>query len=149
MTGGNKLVAAAKDEWEFLIDPPRVGEAIGLWRPEVKGGNWQTIKTSSRRGATRGCATTRGWRGTARRWTCRRTWPIIGPTNTRQPLLRIKVLLQPAGMGADACVRRVADSKRSRVLARVACPRPRPRNARGACFAAAESPSRRTTPRVV
>jgi hypothetical protein len=47
VTGGNKPIAVAKDEWEFLIDPPRVGEAIGLWRPGVKGGNWQTIKTSS------------------------------------------------------------------------------------------------------
>lgn len=47
VTGGNKLVAAARDEWEFQIDPQRVGEAIGLWRAEVRGGNWQTIKTSS------------------------------------------------------------------------------------------------------
>jgi hypothetical protein len=47
VTGGNKLVAAAADEWEFLTDPPRVGEAIGLWRADVRGGNWQRIKTSS------------------------------------------------------------------------------------------------------
>lgn len=47
VTGGNTLVAAAKDEWEFLIDPPRVGEAIGLWRAGNQGGNWQPIKTSS------------------------------------------------------------------------------------------------------
>ena len=47
VTGGNVLVASAKDEWEFLIDPPKVGEAIGLWRAGNAGGNWQTIKTSS------------------------------------------------------------------------------------------------------
>ena len=47
VTGGNKLVAAAADEWDFLIDPPRVGEAIGLWRADVTGGNWQKLKTSS------------------------------------------------------------------------------------------------------
>ncbi len=47
VTGGNVLVASAKDEWEFLIDPPRVGEAIGLWKVGNAGGNWQTIKTSS------------------------------------------------------------------------------------------------------
>jgi beta-galactosidase/beta-glucuronidase len=29
------------------MDPAHVGEEIGLWRPEVTGGNWQTIKTSS------------------------------------------------------------------------------------------------------
>ena len=47
VTGGNTLVASAKDEWEFLLDPPKVGEAIGLWRAGNKGGNWQTLKTSS------------------------------------------------------------------------------------------------------
>jgi len=47
VTGGNRLVAAAEDEWQFQIDPPGVGEDIGLWRPEITGGNWQTIKTSS------------------------------------------------------------------------------------------------------
>jgi hypothetical protein len=47
VTGGNRLVAAARDEWDFLLDPPRVGEAIGLWRADLRGGNWQRIKTSS------------------------------------------------------------------------------------------------------
>ena len=47
VSGGNKLVAAAADEWQFLIDPPKVGEAIGLWRAGNTGGNWQTLKTSS------------------------------------------------------------------------------------------------------
>ncbi|NQU09463.1 DUF4838 domain-containing protein [bacterium] len=47
VTGGNRLVATAKDEWQFQIDPLKVGEDIGLWRPETTGGNWQTIKTSS------------------------------------------------------------------------------------------------------
>lgn len=47
VTNGSRLVAAAQDEWQFQIDPVRVGEDIGLWRPEVTGGRWQTIKTSS------------------------------------------------------------------------------------------------------
>ncbi|HEX8914177.1 MAG TPA: DUF4838 domain-containing protein [Humisphaera sp.] len=47
VTGGNRLAAAAADEWDFLIDPPRVGESIGLFRPESRGGNWQRIKSSS------------------------------------------------------------------------------------------------------
>lgn len=47
VTGGNRLAAAFADEWQFLSDPPKVGEAIGLWRPGVKGGGWQTIKTST------------------------------------------------------------------------------------------------------
>lgn len=47
VTEGNKLVAAAQDEWQFQIDPLNVGESIGLWKPEVTGGGWQTIRTSS------------------------------------------------------------------------------------------------------
>lgn len=47
VTGGNKLVAPFADEWQFLVDPPKVGEAIGLWKAGVVGGNWQTLKTSS------------------------------------------------------------------------------------------------------
>ena len=47
VSGSNTLVAAATDVWDFQIDPLRVGEDIGLWRPEVKGGNWQKIRSSS------------------------------------------------------------------------------------------------------
>ena len=47
-TGGNRLLAGLKDEWLFQIDPERVGEAIGWWDPARTGGNWQTIRTSSR-----------------------------------------------------------------------------------------------------
>jgi hypothetical protein len=47
VTGGNRLLAAAQDEWQFQIDPLNVGEDIGLWKESVRGGNWQTIKTSS------------------------------------------------------------------------------------------------------
>lgn len=47
VTNGNKLVAAAKDEWDFQIDPEKLGEAIGLWRGDITGGNWQKIKSSS------------------------------------------------------------------------------------------------------
>ena len=47
VTGGNRLAAFANDEWEFQIDPKAVGESIGLWREEIRGGNWQKLKTSS------------------------------------------------------------------------------------------------------
>lgn len=47
VTNGNKQLAVAGDEWRFLIDPPKAGEAIGLYRPEVTGGNWQSIRTST------------------------------------------------------------------------------------------------------
>ena len=47
VTDGNQVVAAAPDEWEFQMDPAKVGEDIGLWRLEVTGGNWQRLKTSS------------------------------------------------------------------------------------------------------
>jgi hypothetical protein len=46
--GGNRLLAGLKDEWLFQIDPERVGEAVGWWDPDRTGGNWQTIRTSSR-----------------------------------------------------------------------------------------------------
>jgi len=47
-TGGNRLLAGLKDQWLFQIDPERVGEAVGWWDPDRIGGNWQTIRTSSR-----------------------------------------------------------------------------------------------------
>jgi len=47
VTSGNQLIAAARDEWQFQIDPQGVGEEIGLWRENLRGGNWQSIKTSS------------------------------------------------------------------------------------------------------
>lgn len=47
-TGGNKFLAGLNDEWLFQIDPERVGEALGWWDPRVAGGNWQTMKTSTR-----------------------------------------------------------------------------------------------------
>lgn len=46
VTGSNTLVAAAADVWQFQIDPLKVGEDIGLWRPEITGGNWQELRTS-------------------------------------------------------------------------------------------------------
>ncbi len=47
VTDGNQLVAAAPDEWQFQIDPAKIGEDIGLWRQTTTGGNWQKLKTSS------------------------------------------------------------------------------------------------------
>ena len=54
VTNGNRLAAAAQDEWQFQIDPSRVGEDIGLWRADVTGGGWQTLKTSSSSWSTQG-----------------------------------------------------------------------------------------------
>jgi hypothetical protein len=44
--GGNRLLAAAGDLWEFQIDPQRVGEALRWWDPALRGGSWQSIRTS-------------------------------------------------------------------------------------------------------
>lgn len=46
VTGGSKLIVGLSDEWDFLLDPASNGEAIGLWKKDVKGGNWQKIKAS-------------------------------------------------------------------------------------------------------
>jgi beta-galactosidase/beta-glucuronidase len=47
VTGGNTLVAACQDEWDFLLDPARIGEDTGWWRTDTRGPNWQRLKTSS------------------------------------------------------------------------------------------------------
>jgi hypothetical protein len=47
VSGGNRLVVAARDIWDFQIDPLRIGEALEWWRPELRGGNWQQIRSSS------------------------------------------------------------------------------------------------------
>jgi len=54
VSGGNRLVAAAQDEWDFQVDPQRLGESIGLWRGDITGGNWQRMKTSSASWSTQG-----------------------------------------------------------------------------------------------
>lgn len=46
-TDGNEIVAALKDEWDFQIDPLKVGEDVGLWRADITGPNWQKIRTST------------------------------------------------------------------------------------------------------
>jgi hypothetical protein len=37
-----------RDEWQFQLDPQKIGEDIGLWRPHAIGNNWQTLKTSTK-----------------------------------------------------------------------------------------------------
>ncbi|MHB0935590.1 MAG: DUF4838 domain-containing protein [Armatimonadota bacterium] len=54
VTGGNTLIATAKDEWQFQLDPQSIGEEIGLWRAEITGGNWRPIKTSSQSWSNQG-----------------------------------------------------------------------------------------------
>lgn len=44
-SGGNRLVATLPCEWDFALDPERIGEAIGLWRADVRGGNWQRLRS--------------------------------------------------------------------------------------------------------
>ena len=47
-TGENTLLAGLPvDDWDFFLDPAKIGEDIGLWREDVTGGNWQKIKISS------------------------------------------------------------------------------------------------------
>jgi hypothetical protein len=59
-TGGNRLVAGFADEWEFQLDPQRLGADIGLFRPELTGGNWQPLRTFSRSWSTQGLRTYKG-----------------------------------------------------------------------------------------
>jgi hypothetical protein len=47
VSGGNRSLAVLKDEWDFLLDPLRVGEDLGYWRADLRGGNWQKIRTCS------------------------------------------------------------------------------------------------------
>lgn len=47
VTAANKPLAIAKDEWDFFMDNAKIGDAIGLYKPEITGGNWQKLKTSS------------------------------------------------------------------------------------------------------
>jgi len=54
VTGGNQFVAGFDDTWNFQIDPENVGEAVGWWRPENTGGNWQPIRTSSQSWSSQG-----------------------------------------------------------------------------------------------
>ena len=49
-----ELVAGLPDEWDFLIDPSRIGDMGGWYRPGPLGGNWQRLKTSSRTWADQG-----------------------------------------------------------------------------------------------
>ncbi|MDD5706717.1 MAG: DUF4838 domain-containing protein [Kiritimatiellae bacterium] len=46
-SGTNQFAAAFADEWQFLIDPPGLGEAVNYWDPTYTGGNWGDIKTCS------------------------------------------------------------------------------------------------------
>ncbi len=41
------LVKGLDDEWDFLIDPAKIGDIAGYYRPGDLGGNWQPLKTSS------------------------------------------------------------------------------------------------------
>lgn len=53
-TGGNRMVAGLNDSWEFQLDPEAVGEAVGWWKPENTGGNWQTLATASQSWSNQG-----------------------------------------------------------------------------------------------
>ncbi len=39
--GGNEVVAPLSDQWEMLLDPQGIGQALEYFRPELKGSNWQ------------------------------------------------------------------------------------------------------------
>jgi hypothetical protein len=59
-SGGNELVAGLKDEWQFTLDQQRIGEDIGLWKTDVRGGNWQPLKTASLTWSDQGLRTYKG-----------------------------------------------------------------------------------------
>ena len=44
-TGGNQLVAGLTTNWDFQIDPERIGDAIGLWQVTNTGGNWKPFRS--------------------------------------------------------------------------------------------------------
>ncbi|HWL53924.1 MAG TPA: DUF4838 domain-containing protein [Chthoniobacteraceae bacterium] len=46
-SGGNRLVVALEDQWDFLTDPQQIGEALGYERAGLRGGNWQRVPTWS------------------------------------------------------------------------------------------------------
>jgi len=60
-TGGNELAAAFNDEWDFMLDPAKTGEDIGLWRKETTGGNWQQLKTFSQSWSDQGLRMYKGY----------------------------------------------------------------------------------------
>ena len=45
---GNRMVAGFDDTWQFLLDTEKLGESIGYHHADVRGGNWQPMKTSTR-----------------------------------------------------------------------------------------------------
>ncbi len=47
ITGGNDFVASVSDRWQLFVDQLGVGEKLELFKPEITGGNWQTITSSS------------------------------------------------------------------------------------------------------
>ncbi len=47
VSGGNRVVAPLGDEWEFQLDPQKVGDALEYYRPELTGGNWLRSPTFS------------------------------------------------------------------------------------------------------
>jgi hypothetical protein len=42
----NEKIAPLGDDWKFQIDPLKVGEDVGWWKPNITGGNWQNVKAS-------------------------------------------------------------------------------------------------------
>jgi len=54
------LVAAAPDEWDYLIDPSRIGEQLGWARDGRVGGNWQRTRTRMMTRSDRGLRYYRG-----------------------------------------------------------------------------------------
>jgi len=42
-----EFVVGAPDEWDFLIDPSKAGEALRWYRDGRIGGNWQSLKTKT------------------------------------------------------------------------------------------------------
>jgi hypothetical protein len=54
VTGGNRLLAACGDEWQFQIDPTAIGETLEWFRTDASGGNWQSICTASQSWSNQG-----------------------------------------------------------------------------------------------
>ncbi len=53
-SGGNQILARLPDEWLVMLDPHDGGEALGLYKPNIGGNAWMSLKTYSRSWANQG-----------------------------------------------------------------------------------------------
>lgn len=60
MQAASGQIVPFRDEWQFQIDPQKIGEATNLWKPEAIGSNWQSLKTASSSWSNQGLRSYKG-----------------------------------------------------------------------------------------